>query len=175
VLAVSMPVAMPPALDQLAIAGMVAAALAFLAGWSPSVRGALTLRRPTLADLGWTVVALDASLLGVLLVGAPAAPRTAVELQAVAVLVLLAPALQELTLRGLLVHPADRPSRQVLPAALVQGFVASSLFGWSGLVAGVLLGIVLGAVAVRGGWQRSLFVHWGLALGVAAPVLAVAR
>ena len=56
-----------------------------------------------------------------------------------------------------------------------QGFVSAAFFGWVGLVVGGLLGLVLGAIRLRGGWQASLYAHWGLALGLAAPVLTGVR
>jgi hypothetical protein len=175
VLAVSLPVVLSPALDQLALAGLVTAALAVVIAFSPGVRAALRLRRPRLGDLGWLVVALDLGVIAVMVAGPAVPPATAGELWAITALALLVPALLEVVLRGLLTPETDTPLRHLVLVALLQGCLGAALFGWAGLLAGVVLGIALGLVRLAGGWQASLFAHWGLALGVVAPVLAVAR
>jgi hypothetical protein len=68
-------------------------------------------------------------------------------------------------------HGAGAGWRGAVTAALAQGLVAAAFFGWPGLLVGALLGLVLGAIRLQGGWQASLYAHWGLALGLAAPML----
>jgi hypothetical protein len=102
-------------------------------------------------------------------------PGSGLERAAIADLVLLVPLVSEVVLRGLLMHGDGAGWRGGLVAALLQAFVAAAFFGWTGLVVGGLLGVALGAIRVRGGWQASLYAHWGLALGLAAPVLTGVR
>ena len=171
VLAVAMPVFLPPAVDQLVLAVLVAAALVAVIVASPAVRAAVRPRRLALSDLAWWVVSLYAALAVTLAVRPGAYPGSGLERAAIADLVLLVPLVSEVVLRGLLMHGASAGWRGCVAAAITQGFVAAAFFGWTGLVAGVLVGIVLGAIRLRGGWQASLYAHWGLALGLAAPVL----
>jgi hypothetical protein len=175
VLAVSMPVFLPPAVDQLVLAVLVAAALVAVMVASPAVRSAVRPRRLTLGDLGWWVLSLYVALSVSLAIRPGAYPGTSLERAAIADLVLLVPLLSEVVLRGMLMHGDSAGWRGGVMAAIVQGFVGAAFFGWTGLVLGVLLGLVLGAIRLRGGWQASLYAHWGLALGLAAPVLTGVR
>ena len=175
VLAVSMPVFGRPAVDQLTLAVLVAAALVAVIVASPTVRAALRPRRLALRDLGWWMLSLYAALAVTLTVRPGAYPGSDLERAALADLVLLVPLLHEVVFRGLLMHGAGASRRGALAAALAQGFVSAAFFGWVGLVVGGLLGLVLGAIRLRGGWQASLYAHWGLALGLAAPVLTGVR
>jgi hypothetical protein len=170
-LAVSMPVFLPPAVDQLMLAVLVAAALVAVIVASPAVRAALRPRRLTLGDLAWWGVSLYAALAATLAVPQDVHPGTVLERAAIVDLVLLVPLLSEVVLRGLLMHGAGAGWRGAVTAALAQGLVAAAFFGWPGLLVGALLGLVLGAIRLQGGWQASLYAHWGLALGLAAPVL----
>jgi hypothetical protein len=172
VLAVSMPSFLPPAVDQLMLAVLVAAALVAIIVASPAVRAAVRPRRLALRDLVWWALSLYAALAVSLSAGAAAVPGSDLERAAIADLVLLVPLVSEVLLRGLLMHGRATFLRGVVPAALAQASVTAALFGWTGLVVGGLLGLVLGAIRLKGGWQASLYAHWGLALGLAAPVLA---
>ncbi|HEY0645404.1 MAG TPA: CPBP family glutamic-type intramembrane protease [Nocardioides sp.] len=171
VLAVSMPAFLPPAVDQLMLAVLVAGALVALIIASPAVRAAVRPRRLALGDLGWWAVALFAALAVSMSVGPVAVPGSGLERAAIADLVLLVPLVSEVLFRGLLMHGRATLLRGVAPAALAQASVCAALFGWNGLVVGGLLGVVLGVIRLRGGWQASLYAHWGLALGLAVPVL----
>lgn len=175
VLAVSMPVFLSPALDQLVLAGLVAAALVALVVAAPSVRAALRPRRLALGDLAWCALALYAALATFPASRPVAVPGSDGERAAIAALVLLVPLLTEVLFRGLMMHASATFVRGVVPAALAQGVVTAALFGRPGLVIGLVLGLVLGAIRLLGGWQASLYAHWGLALGLAAPVLTGVR
>ena len=175
VLAVSMPVFLPSAVDQLTLAVLVAAALVAVIVASPAVRAAVRPRRLALGDLGWWVVSLYAALAVTLAARPDAYPGSGLERAAIADLVLLVPLVSEVVLRGLLMHGASAGWRGCVTSALAQGFVSAAFFGWTGLVVGMLLGLVLGAIRLQGGWQASLYAHWGLALGLAAPVLTGVR
>lgn len=171
VLAVSVPVFLAPAIDQLMLAALVTGALVAVVVASPSVRTALRPRRLARADLAWWVLSLNAGLATALAVRPVAVPGSNLERAAIGALVLLVPLLHEVLLRGLLMHGRATLTRGVVPAAVVQGCVSAALFGWVGLAIGGGLGLVLGAIRLQGGWQASLYAHWGLALGLAAPVL----
>lgn len=171
VLAVSMPVVLSPVVDQLVLAGLVATALVAVVVASPSVRAALRPRPLELGDLAWWVLPSYAAL-AIFSASRPVVlPDSDRERAAIAALVLLVPLLHEVLLRGLLMHASATFVRGVVPAALAQGVVAAALFGRSGLVIGIVLGLVLGAIRLHGGWQASLYAHWGLALGLAVPLL----
>ncbi|WP_133241213.1 hypothetical protein [Nocardioides gansuensis] len=171
VLAVSTPVLLPAAVDQLVLAGFAAIALAAVLASSPSARAALRPRRPEPGDLAWLVGGFGTALpvgVAVMPLGARA---TVLELSAITALVVLVPALYELLYRGLLMHVAGVSRQGVVLVALAQGLATVPLFGWWGLLAGTLLGAAFGYVRVGGGWQASLCAHWGVAFGLAAPVL----
>jgi membrane protease YdiL (CAAX protease family) len=175
VLGVATPVFLPAALDQLTLTVLVAAALVAVICSAPTVRAVLRPRRTAVGDVIWLLGAFGSSLVVGASVGATDEVRTTdAEQAAITGLVLLVPAVHELLLRGLLLHAMGRTLRGVALVAAVQGLVMVPFFGWAGLLAGTCLGLVLGLVHLRGGWQSALSAHWGLALGVATPILTVA-
>ena len=173
-LAVSLPVVFEPALDELALAVLIALPLVGTVVSAPDVRAALRLRAVTQEDLSWLVGALVLAIVVGLVVRPTATHVSALGLAAIAALSLLVPVLHEVIFRGLMM-PTSASVRSVALPALAQGCTSAALFGWWGLAVGVLLGAAFGLVRLRGGWQASLFAHWGVAFGLAAAVLLGTR
>ncbi len=176
VMALSMPEFLSPPLDHLLVVAFSALPLLWVCLTAPTVRQALRLRRRT---------GLDVTLLvGGFLVGLPVATalvgnqRSAApaDLVAVVALVVVVPVYDEAVYRGLMMAAVGDSTAAVLGVALVQGLAVAPAFGLRGLLVATALGIVLGFVRqVTGRWQSSLAMYWGLALGVAAPLLTVVR
>lgn len=74
--------------------------------------------------------------------------------------------------RGLLMGVTGDSTGAVLGVAFIQGLAVVPALGPAGLVAVTVLGAMLGLVRrTTGSWQTSLSAHWGIALGLAAPIL----
>lgn len=176
VIALSLPEFLSPPVDHLLVLSFTAVPLAWLCLTAPTVRHVLRLRRPTGLDVallvgGFCVTLIVASQL--IVIPVPAGP---VDLAAMAVLVVVVPVLDEALYRGLLMAAVGDSTAAVLGVALVQGLAMAALFGLRGLLVVLALGTVLGFVRqATGRWQSSLSVYWGLALGLAAPLLTVVR
>jgi membrane protease YdiL (CAAX protease family) len=176
VTAMSMPEFLSPPLDQLLVLSLSALPLLWLCLTAPTVRQVLRLRRRP----GHDGLLLVGGFLVALTVASPlvANQQSAdpADLVAVAALVVAVPIYDEAVYRGLLMAAVGDSTPAVLGVALVQGLAIAPAFGLRGLLVATALGILLGFVRqVTGRWQSSLSVHWGIALGVAAPLLTVVR
>lgn len=176
VITMSMPELLSPPLDQLLVLSFSALPLLWVWLTAPTVRQVLRLRRPTGLDVTLLVVGFVGGLaVATQVVGNQQAADPA-DLAAVAALVVAVPVFDEAVYRGLLMAAVGVSTPAVLGVALVQGLAVAPAFGLRGLLVATTLGIVLGFVRQgTGRWQSSLSAHWGLALGIAAPLLTVVR
>ncbi len=173
VLQVSLPRFLSPAMDYLLIVVLTGGPLLWAWIVAPGVRRALRLRRPRPSDFVWLgacfVLARGVGL-GTVAHGASDAPTS--ELVALTVLVLLLPVVDEAIYRGLLMRASGDSPGAVLGVALVGGLAIVPAYGLLGLVAVTAIGTLLGFVRrTTGCWQTALSAHWGIALGLAAPLL----
>lgn len=172
VLQVSVPRFLSPASDYLVLVVLTAVPLLLVSVSAPSARRALALRRPRPTDFVWLalgfLVARGVALGAV--DGGKAAPTS--ELLGLTALVLLLPVVNEAIYRGLLMGVTGDSTGAVLGVAFIQGLAVVPALGPAGLVTVTVLGALLGFVRrTTGSWQTSLSAHWGIALGLAAPIL----
>lgn len=172
VLQVCMPRFLAPAADYLLLVVLTAVPLVAVWAAAPAVSRTLALRRPRPGDFGWLALCFALSLGMVLgaVHGSPGTPTS--ELAALTALVVVLPILDEAVYRGILMAATGDSLRAVLGVAFIEGLAVVPALGLAGLLAVTVLGTVLGLVRrTTGSWQTSLAAHWGIALGLAAPIL----
>jgi hypothetical protein len=168
----SVPRFLSPASDYLLLVTLTAVPLLAVAAGAPTARRALSLRRPRPTDFLWLVLGFAVAR-GVVVGTVHGGPNTATsELLALTVLVVLLPVVNEAIYRGLLMRATGDSTLAVVGVAVIQGLAVVPALGLAGLVGVTVLGMVLGFVRrTTGSWQTSLSAHWGIALGLAAPIL----
>lgn len=170
--AVSLPQFLSPALDRVVVLAFTAVPLCWLCGMVPTVWQGLRVRRSAWSDGAWVIGGMAVALpLGLAMNSRPL-PQERADLIAMTVLVGFVPIVDEALYRGVLMEAVGDSTSSVLVVAVVQGLAVGAAFGPSALAATTALGAVFGFIRQSSGrWQSALSAHWGVALGIAAPLL----
>lgn len=172
VLQIGLPRFLAPAADYLFLVALAAVPLVGVWSAAPAVSRTLRLRRPRPGDFGWLALGFALSLGMVLgtVHGGPNTPTS--ELASLTALVVVLPIVDEAVYRGILMGATGDSFGAVLGVAFIEGLAVVPALGLAGLLVVTVLGAVLGLVRrTTGSWQTSLAAHWGIALGLAAPIL----